>query len=182
LSAFFCYFLFHSAKALAKADLAKALEVSNEITKANKIRSSVAVDELEVENKKLSQTVDRLEAELATNSLELSAKNAEIRTLKATVEAQQGQLSKLSDSSLPDNYEQTIEMLTQRIESEHAKQLALQEVSRSLSLEITKLQEMHRGLQTSAQTKWVSRRNIKTEKLELRSLQQERCVALRVPL
>jgi hypothetical protein len=147
-----------------------------EITKANKIRSIAAVDELEGENKKLGQAVDRLQAELATMSLELTAKNTEVRTLKATVEAQGAQLSKLTDVQLPDNYDQTVEMLLQRLDEEKRKRGTLEDMSRTLSLEITKLQEMHRGLQSTAQTKWMSRRNVKTEKLELRSLQQERFV------
>jgi hypothetical protein len=129
---------------------------------------------VETEKKQYMITLEKLKDENSSIRNEVLVKQAEIFALKETISNQQDRLVRMSESESVNHYEDTIADLIQRLMHEKERQDQMEEMTHSLNDEISKLRELHRNSNGRPQSQWQNRRTIKAEKLEIRSLLQER--------
>ena len=99
---------------------------------------------------------------------ELGAHMAEEASLRAALEA-----APMPTEHTLAQYHDALAELTARLDHELHRQAQLETTARVIAQEISAFHELHRNLQPA--TDWQQRRTARTERLEIKALQQERC-------
>jgi hypothetical protein len=116
---------------------------------------------------------------IRTLRIEIDQLQGENVTLKLNISKQQQQFSRqtmaanIVSREASAQYQEIVVELTQRVKEEQQKQAELEAMSRTITQQLTAMHDMYRKL-SPVDSEWQQRRTLRTERQEIKALEQER--------